>query len=378
MAAAGRECRSASCGTARYWPPAWLERLDGACSGGSAAFRWLSSRQALCDVVMLARIRTGWPGCLEDPVPRRRVRHSSRRAGRAARRCRARRSEYAASRCPIQSARPARRRSPAASGRRALEVAVARDAIRSRELHPAASALHGRNQPVEVGTGQPVALEHVAHVVDDEVGLEFAKYRNQVAHDVPRRVELEVPAERLGACVAAPRDVSPDLGIGHCERRNRSRRKRPHAARVHVLEFGVVDPSSTIATPRARSSEVVQRVQHAAVVSAVVAGCTMAKRSMPSAAVMRSSSVGRAVGQRVVRLDPRSGSWRVGAEDVHMAVAGTVPAWRSAARSRSMHRASGSKSEVECSWWDGQERHVPCVPLAVRRRAAFRCRCRSS
>src|SRR3546814_2695364 len=54
--------------------------------------------------------------------------------------------------------------------------------------------LHQGEQPLEIGFGQAVFLQHVSHMVDHEVDLERAEEIDQVANDISGSVELKVPA----------------------------------------------------------------------------------------------------------------------------------------------------------------------------------------
>src|SRR3546814_1660360 len=63
-----------------------------------------------------------------------------------------------------------------------------------RHFEPAIPVLHQGEQPLEIGFGQAVFLQHVSHMVDHEVDLERAEEIDQVANDISGSVELKVPA----------------------------------------------------------------------------------------------------------------------------------------------------------------------------------------
>jgi hypothetical protein len=63
---------------------------------------------------------------------------------------------------------------------------------------------------IEVGVGQAVGFQHVAHVVDHEPVVELAEERQEVADDGPGAVALQMPASRRGACGHAT-DVGDEI-----------------------------------------------------------------------------------------------------------------------------------------------------------------------
>src|ERR1700730_12887119 len=95
-------------------------------------------------------------------------------------------------------------------GFQAFEVSVPGKAIRSGQLDPSASATDHIDETFEVGMRMPVALEHVAHVVDDEVSVEYGQKWQQIANHPSGGIELHVPADCLRAADGAL-DVGNDF-----------------------------------------------------------------------------------------------------------------------------------------------------------------------
>ena len=75
---------------------------------------------------------------------------------------------------------------------------------------------------------QAILRQHVAHVIDDEVVLERREKRNEVAHHVTRRVELQVPAARTRA-----RGHRANVGLQFVER-PRGPREQIEPDRAHA------------------------------------------------------------------------------------------------------------------------------------------------
>src|SRR5260370_41806701 len=80
-------------------------------------------------------------------------------------------------------------------GLQALEVSVPGKAIRSRQLDPSPSRADHVYQTIEVGVRKSVALEHVPHMIDDEVSVEAGQAGQQIASHPSGGIELYKPAE---------------------------------------------------------------------------------------------------------------------------------------------------------------------------------------
>ena len=125
-----------------------------------------------------------------------------------------------------------------AMGSQALEISVLGKAIRCRQLDPSASSADDANETVEVGTREAIALEHVSHVVDDEVRVESRQKRQQIANHPSRGVELNMPADRPRAPHAVL-NVGDDIGRRPARAQKQVQPQRTHAPHVHGIQFFV-------------------------------------------------------------------------------------------------------------------------------------------
>src|SRR5882724_11815879 len=93
----------------------------------------------------------------------------------------------------------------------ALEISVLGQAVGRRQLDPATSATEHAEKPLKVGVRQTIAFKHVAHVVNDEISVQCAEERKQIANHPPGSVELDMPADGPRAPHAVL-DIGDDVG----------------------------------------------------------------------------------------------------------------------------------------------------------------------
>jgi len=166
---------------------------------------------------------------------------------------------------------------------------------------------------------EPVALEHVAHVVDDEVRVKSGQKGQQIANDPTGGIELNVPADRARASDVVF-DVGDDVGRRPTRPQKQVQTQRPHAAHVHRIQFFVRALLSHHGDTACAPARCAQRIEHAAIVGAVVAWLhddeTLQRQHVGHPLQLLQA----AVGQRVMRrIDARILRRRL--EHVHVRIA---------------------------------------------------------
>src|SRR5580698_1740334 len=95
-------------------------------------------------------------------------------------------------------------------------------------------------QCVEIGGAQALFLQHVAHVIDDEIRSESLKEPDQVAHHVSGRVELQVPAQWSHA-IGSLQDIAADRLGRFLRTLEQIEANSPYTASMKALQLGVGD-----------------------------------------------------------------------------------------------------------------------------------------